>query len=333
MSFNSAIDCTKASKELWEEESDNKATGQSDGASLEASSSSGQRTPTQTSQLCRVCGDKASGKHYGVPSCDGCRGFFKRSIRRNLDYVCKEKSACIVDLNRRNQCQACRFRKCLQVKMNRDAVQHERAPRSFPYRRSSSNASPSCDVSHTPFSLSSLTSRSSAFFPNATELFMDRMSSLAMLHPPYTNSSQTAFLSGHVLQPVPLPSRADCLLTPAQNTAGPRSVTIGSSHTAFTPYRSNNERRTDKHLPPTCGDASIMCSFNTAITEAQAGWLLFSCVRWVRALPSYHQLPTADQILLLRNSWLELYALTYLTTLKTGKTYFTIMLENYPRKY
>ena len=76
--------------------------------------------------LCLVCGDKASGKHYGVQSCDGCRGFFKRSIRRSLEYVCKENGNCIVDVARRNQCQACRFRKCLEVKMNKDGKSHAR---------------------------------------------------------------------------------------------------------------------------------------------------------------------------------------------------------------
>ena len=70
--------------------------------------------------LCLVCGDRASGKHYGVMSCDGCRGFFKRSVRRNMQYSCKENGRCLVDVARRNQCQACRYQKCLRMRMNKD---------------------------------------------------------------------------------------------------------------------------------------------------------------------------------------------------------------------
>ena len=69
--------------------------------------------------LCRVCGDISSGRHYGQYTCDGCSGFFMRSVRKNMIYRCKGNQKCIVDKKRRNQCQACRFEKCLKVNMNR----------------------------------------------------------------------------------------------------------------------------------------------------------------------------------------------------------------------
>ena len=71
-------------------------------------------------QACRICGDRASGRHYGVPSCDGCRGFFKRSVRGNASYKCKYLNVCVVDIKRRNQCQYCRFHKCLSAGMKKD---------------------------------------------------------------------------------------------------------------------------------------------------------------------------------------------------------------------
>ncbi|NXX69881.1 ESR2 protein, partial [Spizella passerina] len=67
--------------------------------------------------FCAVCSDYASGYHYGVWSCEGCKAFFKRSIQGHNDYICPATNQCTIDKNRRKSCQACRLRKCYEVGM------------------------------------------------------------------------------------------------------------------------------------------------------------------------------------------------------------------------
>lgn len=101
--------------------------------------------------LCKVCGDIASGFHYGVHACEGCKvrgsakrhhylvllacgedqssepshlllqGFFRRSIQQNIHYkMCVKNEKCLIMRMNRNRCQHCRFKKCLAVGMSRD---------------------------------------------------------------------------------------------------------------------------------------------------------------------------------------------------------------------
>ncbi|XP_016310227.1 nuclear receptor subfamily 1 group D member 1-like [Sinocyclocheilus anshuiensis] len=80
--------------------------------------------------LCKVCGDIASGFHYGVHACEGCKGFFRRSIQQNINYkMCVKNESCLIMRMNRNRCQHCRFKKCLSVGMSRDAVRFGRIPK------------------------------------------------------------------------------------------------------------------------------------------------------------------------------------------------------------
>lgn len=78
--------------------------------------------PQSPSQLCAVCGDTAACQHYGVRTCEGCKGFFKRTVQKGSKYVCLADKACPVDKRRRNRCQFCRFQKCLTVGMVKEVV-------------------------------------------------------------------------------------------------------------------------------------------------------------------------------------------------------------------
>ncbi|KAF6773828.1 hypothetical protein AHF37_07309 [Paragonimus kellicotti] len=73
-------------------------------------------------RACVVCGDRSTGAHYGVFTCEGCKGFFRRAVQRNQAFTCARSGQCEVNRALRNKCQHCRLLKCLASGMSKDSV-------------------------------------------------------------------------------------------------------------------------------------------------------------------------------------------------------------------
>lgn len=93
-------------------------------------------------RLCLVCGDVASGFHYGVASCEACKAFFKRTIQGNIEYTCPANQECEINKRRRKACQACRFQKCLLMGMLKEGVRLDRVRGGRQKYRRNPNANP-----------------------------------------------------------------------------------------------------------------------------------------------------------------------------------------------
>ncbi|KAF6017499.1 NR1D2 [Bugula neritina] len=78
---------------------------------------------------CAVCNDDASGFHYGVDSCEGCKGFFRRCITQGINFRCSNEEKCQITPFTRNSCQYCRLKRCFQVGMSREASRLGRRPK------------------------------------------------------------------------------------------------------------------------------------------------------------------------------------------------------------
>ncbi|XP_007934567.1 retinoic acid receptor beta [Orycteropus afer afer] len=82
--------------------------------------------PPRVYKPCFVCQDKSSGYHYGVSACEGCKGFFRRSIQKNMIYTCHRDKNCVINKVTRNRCQYCRLQKCFEVGMSKESVRNDR---------------------------------------------------------------------------------------------------------------------------------------------------------------------------------------------------------------
>ncbi|XP_077431284.1 retinoic acid receptor beta-like isoform X2 [Vanacampus margaritifer] len=82
--------------------------------------------PPRTYKPCFICQDKSSGYHYGVSACEGCKGFFRRSVQKKMSYTCQRDRKCVITKVTRNACQYCRLNKCLAVGMSEQSVRNDR---------------------------------------------------------------------------------------------------------------------------------------------------------------------------------------------------------------
>ncbi|KAK2540145.1 hypothetical protein Q9966_004713 [Columba livia] len=81
----------------------------------------GKDAEPEEEKVCAVCGDRANGYHFHVMTCEGCKGFFRRSINKGVRFTCPFSRSCPITKAKRRQCQACRLQKCLDVGMRKDS--------------------------------------------------------------------------------------------------------------------------------------------------------------------------------------------------------------------
>ena len=58
---------------------------------------------------CPICGDKITGYHYGILTCESCKGFFKRTVQNKKTYQCVDMGDCVINKIQRKRCPACRY--------------------------------------------------------------------------------------------------------------------------------------------------------------------------------------------------------------------------------
>ncbi|XP_022834447.1 nuclear receptor subfamily 2 group C member 2-like isoform X2 [Spodoptera litura] len=293
-------------------------------------------------ELCIVCGDRASGRHYGAISCEGCKGFFKRSIRKKLGYQCRGSMNCEVTKHHRNRCQYCRLQKCLACGMRSD-FQHERKPIVDKSKGEQREAIHDRQAAYSKFL--GLAGQGQAGQINPKEEPSDAFGAVSPA--PAINfalAAAVAFNKGNPVSPYLTPgnagdiegARRQQLMLQTQLAknlfkmgqfgaineylqsaygASPAEGPLAALHAADT---QPNDVESGQGILSTPESVQLCVSLPGpapphlrlhAVCEAGAR-LLAAAARWLRAVPAAHALPFEVQVTLLKKCWPELFVLS-----------------------
>ncbi|UJR21521.1 hypothetical protein I4U23_024606 [Adineta vaga] len=290
--------------------------------------------------LCCVCQDRASGRHYGVLSCEGCKGFFKRSIRKQVLYTCLSTKDCPINKFMRNRCQYCRLQKCLQVGMRVEAVQNERRPYTTKHEMMTNGnhnqhlrkpnetnmLNPSSNDLHTYLNNNR----------NDTMRAVQTPTTPVFLSPPSSSSSSS------LLSTTTTSLHIDCnIKTETTNNQNAAAISRAFDNLAKAASQSrsntNNEALSliqqqyllnEKHYwrqierplitdetslftitPPSPPPNRDIQPSNSFICES-ASRILFQSIDWIKSNSCFQTLDTNIQIILMQNNWLALFILS-----------------------
>ncbi|XP_061189413.1 nuclear hormone receptor FTZ-F1 beta-like [Saccostrea echinata] len=236
-------------------------------------------------QPCPVCGDAVSGYHYGIFTCESCKGFFKRTVQNNKSFTCHRNGDCEISRGNRKKCPCCRFAKCVQMGMKTQAVRLDRT-------RGGRSSYDGCSPRNRPKIPVPVKK------PKVKRPQSSRSVSLEDINVTLPTGED---VSGSQLMAI-LNKSGKALL---QGMVKPMIPQILSDIVGMESLLCDDETDTDFPMEKISDtDPNVIMSM-LQLAELK----LYKLVRWARNLPQFSSIATDDQILLLQNSWCEILTL------------------------
>lgn len=245
---------------------------------------------------CPVCGDKISGFHYGIFSCESCKGFFKRTVQNKKNYQCLRGASCPISIATRKKCPACRFNKCLTTGMKLEAIREDRTR----------GGRSTYQCSYTlPAGLTS--NANGGMPPNISlptlplPLKMEDEEDAERLPTSQSNgpmqSSSTSGLGEDLRTDLPTTTIANASTVPLLI-----QEIMDVEHLWFSSSTRPQEKDMELALEETISPEENMVQTLTNMADKR----LFKLVKWCKSLPLFKNILIDDQISLLINAWCEL---------------------------